>query len=54
MRAEMYSERNLTEETATGKRPRGSATLSTPQRQEKRIALKELVNHEVDHVKANN
>ena len=53
-RAEMGCERNLTDETATGKHPRGSPTLSTLQKQEKRIALKELVNHEVGHVKANN
>ena len=50
----MGCERNLTDEIATGKHPRGSPTLSTPQRQEKRIALKGLVNHEVGHVKANN
>ena len=34
---------------AISKRPRGSPTLSTPHRQEKRVALRELVNHEVDH-----
>ena len=44
--------KNLTDKTATSKHPRGSPTLSTPQRQGKRIALRELVNHEMNHVKA--
>ena len=52
VRAEMDCKRNLTDEIATSKHPRGSPILSTPQKQEKRIALRELVNHEMDHVKA--
>ena len=39
-------ESQLTDETATSKRPRVSPTLSIPHRQEKRVALRELINHE--------
>ena len=52
VRAETDRKRNLTDKIATSKHPRGFPTLSTPQRQEKRIALRELVNHEMDYVKA--
>ena len=45
----MDCESLLTDETATSKRPRASPTLSTPYRQEKRVALRELINHEVNH-----
>ena len=48
-RTETDCERNLADEIATSKRPRSSPTLSTPQRQEKRVPLRELVNHEVGH-----
>ena len=51
VRAEV-DRKNLTDKIATSKHPRGSPTLSTPQRQGKRIALRELVNHEMNHVKA--
>lgn len=51
-RAEMDHERNLTDKIPTSKHLRGSLTLSTPQRQDKRVALRELINHEVDHVEA--
>ena len=47
----MDRKRNLTDKIATSKHPKGSPTLSTPQRQEKRIALRELVNYEMNHVK---
>ena len=39
-------ESQLTDETATSKHPRASPTLSILHRQEKRIALRELINHE--------
>ena len=52
VRAETDRKRNLTDKIATNKHPRGFPTLFTPQRREKRIALRELVNHEMNHVKA--
>ena len=48
----MDCKRNLTDEIANRKCPRGFPTMSTPPRQEKRIALRELVNYKVDHVEA--
>ena len=48
-RSERDRESDLSDETATSKCSRGSPTLFTPHRQQKRVALRELVNHEVNH-----
>ena len=48
-RADRDRESDPSDETANSKRPRGFPTLSTPHRQEKRVALRDLVNHEVNH-----
>jgi len=43
------SESDLSNEAATSKRARCSLTFCIPHRQEKRVALRDLVNHEVNH-----
>ena len=48
-RTDRGHESDLSNKAATSKHARGSPTLFTPHRQEKRVALRELINHEVNH-----